>query len=275
MDNEQDYNQILDTLLVGTDMDDEVSRKMAYNACLAYAKQNLAGDFAVNIFVSLAAKRLRQARVHFGVVKSMVSLPEDARLHLRYVSQGGPVLTGNRNGLRYLSDLCTALADSPLSQDAGPEEHVHLYDGESPMFGSSYALTLYHSADDWFDRHGATPEDDAEMDTKNLGNAAPPRETAPEQIAAVEFYEDDKIPVPPPLYLRYDKLYRVLNCRPYIADEEVWSKPPISGGAGRMHVFTFCDDAQEVFDIALDLDDSGIHYLTRSDLEQVWGANAP
>ena len=273
MDHEQDYNQILDTLLVGTDMNDEVSRKMAYNACLAYAKQNLAGDFAVNIFVSLAAERLGQVRVHFGVVKSMVPLPDDARLHLRYVSQGGPVLTGNRNGLPYLSDLCAALADSPLSQDAGPEEHVHLYDGEPPMFGSSHALTLYHSADDWFDRHGAAPENDA--DTDNADNPAPLREIAPEQIAAVEFYEDDKIPVPPPLYLRYDKLYRVLNCRLYTGDEEVWSKPPVSGRAGRMHVFAFRDDAQEMFEIALDLDDAGIHYFTRSDLEQIWKADAP
>ncbi len=273
MGDELGYNQIFDTLLVGTDMSDDVSRQMAYNACLTYAEEHLAGDFAANTFIALAAQRLGQMRVHYGVIKGMVPLPDDARLHLEYAEQGGPVLTGNQNGLRYLSDLCAALAASPLPDGTGPEEHVHLYDGEPPMFGSSHALTLYHSADDWFDRHGAAPENDA--DTDNADNPAPPRDIAPEQIAAVEFYEDGKIPVPPPLYLRYDKLYRVLNCRPYAADEEVWSKPPASGGEGRMHVFTFRNDAQEIFEIALDLNDAGIHYLTRSDLEQVWGADAP
>ena len=212
MDNEQDYSQILDELLVGADRDDEVSRKMAYNACLAYAEENLAGDFAANAFIALAAERLRQVRVHFGVIKSMVPMPDDARLHLRYAPQGGPVLTGNRDGLRYLSDLCAVLAD-----------------------------------------------------------AAPPREITPEQIAAVEFYEDDKIPLPPPLYLRYDKLYRVLNCRPYSPEEEIWSKPPARDDGGRMCVFAIRDEAQEIFEIALDLDDAGIHYFTHSDLEQVWG----
>lgn len=271
MDN-KDYNQILDSLLIGTNVGDEVSRRMAYNACLTYAKQNLDGDLAVNRFVALAAERLGQVRVHFGLIKGMVPLPDDARLHLRYTEKSGAVLTGNREGLRYLSDLCAALADSSLpDNDDGPEEHVHLYDGEPPMFGSSYALTLYHSADHWFDRYGATAEDNAEADAENTALS---REIAPEQIAAVEFYEDDKIPVPPPLYLRYNKLYRVLDCRPYDSDEEIWSKPPASGSDGRMHVFTFRDDAQEIFEIALDLDDTGIHYFTRSDLEQVWGAAA-
>ena len=36
--------------------------------------------------------------------------------------------------------------------------------------------------------------------------------------------------------------------------------------------FAFRNDAQKIFEIALDLDDSGIHCFTRSDLEQVWGA---
>jgi hypothetical protein len=273
MENEEDYSQILDGLLVGTDMDDEVSRKMAYNACLAYAEQKLTGDFAANAFMALAAERLGQVRVHFGIVKGIIPLPDDARLHLRYASQGGPVLTGNRDGLRYLSDLCAALADSPLPDGSGPEEHVHLYDGEPPMFGSSYAMTLYHSADEWFDRYGIVPEGEAETDPESAADAAPPREIAPEQVAALEFLEEDDTVIPPMLYLRYGKMYRVLKCRPYLPDEEIPSKPTASGSESRMHVFTFRDDAQEIFEIGLDLDDTGIHYFTRSDLEQVWGAD--
>lgn len=55
MDNELDYSQILDRLLIDTDMSDEVSRKMAYNACLGCAEELLADDPTVNVFVALAA----------------------------------------------------------------------------------------------------------------------------------------------------------------------------------------------------------------------------
>lgn len=269
--NEEQYINILDDLLAGADMHDEVSRKMAYNACLAYAEQNLAGTPEVNVFMALAAERLGQARIHFSIIKGMVPLLEEARLHLRFVEEGGPVLTGNTDGLRYLSNLCAALADMPLSE--GPEEHAHLYAGEPPMFGTSYELTVYHSADTWFDRHAARLDDAEGEEVTEDAVAPPPREIAPEQIAAIEFFEDEKIPLPPPLYLRYDKLYRVLSCRVYSPEEEVWTKPPSSGGEGRMHVFRFRDDAQEIFEIALDLDDAGIHYFTKNDLEQVWGVD--
>ena len=272
MDKEQNYNHILDELLVGTDMDNEVSCKMAYNACIAYAEQDLDADFKVNTFIALAAERLSQTHIHFAVIKGMVPMPEDARLHLKYAPQGGPVLTGNTEGLRYLSDLCAALSDSPLPEGAGPEEHVHLYNGEPPMIGNSYGLTLYHSSDSWFDHHAAASEE-PDADTDNAAENSPPREITSEQIVAIEFFEDGNIPMPPPFYLRYDKVYRVLKSRLDSLEEEVWTKPPASGEGGRMHVFTIRDDAQEIFEIALDLDDAGIHYFTHSDLEQVWGAN--
>ncbi len=267
--NEEQYTSIIDGLLVGTDMNDEVSRRMAYNACVAYAQDHFGGDPGINRFVAQAAERLGQTRIHFGVIKGMVPTPDDARLHLRYAEEGGPVLTGSADGLRYLSEICAALADAPLSDGPGPDEHVHLYAGEPPMFGDSYGLTLYHSANDWFDRHALPAENAEAADSVQ----PPPREIAPAQIAAIEFFEDEKIPLPPPLYLRYDKLYRVLGVRPYVPDEEVWAKPASSGDEGRMHVFRFRDDAQEIFEIALDLDDLGIHYFTRNDLAQVWGAD--
>jgi len=42
VDKEQEYNRLLEALLVGVDMEDDVSRKMGYNACLAHAQQELA-----------------------------------------------------------------------------------------------------------------------------------------------------------------------------------------------------------------------------------------
>ncbi len=265
--NEEQHAEVLDSLLVGVDIDDDVSRKMAYNACLAHAQQEMNEDPDVNQFVALAAQRLGQVRVHFGVVKGMVALPETARLHLRYDPTGGPVLTGNADGLRYLSDLCAVLVEAPTPEDA-PEEHVHLYPGEPPMYGTSFGMTLYHSADIWFQRHAVDTEGDS--DTEEEAPDPPPREIDPKTIAAVEFFEDDKIPLPPPLYLRYDKLYRVLSCRSHSPEDEVWEKTLSKSNGSRMYVFTIRDDAQEIFEIALDLDDAGIHYFTRSDLEQLW-----
>ena len=271
MDKEQEYNRLLDGLLVGVDRGNDVSRKMGYNSCLTYARQELDTDPDVNQFIAMAAQRLGQVRVHLGVVKGMVPTPADARLHLRYAPQGGPVLTGNRTGLRYLSDLCASLADATVPDGQGPEEHVHLYENEPPMFGQSYGLTIYHSSEEWFDRH-AIALDDAEADAGDAAPASlPPREVAPDQVAAIEFFQDDDLPLPPPLYLRYDKLYRVLDQRPYHPGDRVWVKRLSEEEDGRLYVFSMRDDAQERFEIALHLDDPSIHYFTKSDLEQIWG----
>lgn len=271
MDDELNYSQILDELLAGTDMDDEVSRKMAYNACLACAEELLTENPTVNVFVALAAERLGQVHVYFDVIKNTVPMPGNARLRLRYKEDApDPELTGNTEGLRYLSDLCAALASVPPLTRTGSEDHLHLDAGEPPMVGNSYGLTIYHSADAWFDRFANPPEDGKETE---MEAAPPPREVAPEQVAAIEFYHEEDLVIPPEFYLRYDKLYRVLNCRPYLLGDEVPLKPSAGGGEGRMHVFTFRDDAQEIFEIALDLDDAGIHYFTKNDLEQVWGVD--
>lgn len=87
----------------------------------------------------LAAERLKQPYMHYSIVERMTHLPEGARLHLFYSERHGPTLTGNPDGLRYLSDLCARLADTDV-----PHEHVHLYEGKLLLFGNSYRLTLYH-----------------------------------------------------------------------------------------------------------------------------------
>lgn len=271
MSNMHEYDRVLDELSVGVDLDNAISRKMIYNACLNYAKRDLDTDFDVNIFLEMAAERLAQVRVHFAVVKGLVPMPEDARLHLKYAPIGGPVLTGNTIGLRYLRDLCSALADRPIPKGDSVEEHVHLYDNEPPMFGQSYGLTIYHSGDAWFERHGTEPYE-AQAETKSGISATPTREISPEQIAAIEFFEENEMPLPPMLYLRYDKLYRVLAFRLHLPGDGVWTKPAENEENGRRYIFTIRDDAQEIFEIALHLDDVGIHYFTKIDLEQIWGA---
>lgn len=270
--NEEQYSKIIDSLTVGTDMRDEVSRRMAYNACLTYAEREISFDPDVNLFVSLAAERLEQLHVYFDVIKNMVQMPENARLRLRYTlpDDPDPTLTGNTEGLRYLSSLCTALISSPPLSRTGSEDHVHLNAGEPPMIGNSYGLTVYHSADNWFDRFANPPEDAEEVNTE-----LPLRQVLPEQIAAIEFLKDENVQIPPFFYLRHDKLYRVLDFRSYSQKEEVPVKPIESGNEDRLFVFTIRDDAQELFDIALHLDDPSLHYFTKSDLEQVWRDQEP
>jgi hypothetical protein len=267
MSQEQNYNQLLDELLQDVDMNDDVARKIAHNRCLEYAQHELEDDPEVNMFLALAAERLGQTRIHLSLIKGMVSMPEDARLHLTYSPQGGPTLTGNVGGLRYLSDICAVLAAAPVSNGAlTAPEHVHLYDGESPMFGNSYGLTVYNEPNAWFDKHGI-PMDDVD-DTEGGLPAVPPREIIPEQIAALEFFEGG--PLPPVLLLRLGKLYRVLEVRHYDSDK-VWSKPFPDGEADRVFVFTIHDDSDSRFEMALHLDDPSIHFFTFHDLEQISG----
>ena len=270
VDKEQEYNRLLEALLVGVDMEDDVSRKMGYNACLAHAQQELDADPDVNQFIAMAAERLGQVRVHLGVVKGIVSMPEEARLHLRYAPEEGPTITGNADGLRYLSALCAALADFPAPSIEAPEEHVHLYQNEPPMFGQSFGLTIYHSSEEWFDLHAIAPDDAETVAEDAAQTSPPPREITPEQVAAIEFFQQDDLPLPPPLYLRYDKLYRVLDRRPHHTGDGAWAKRLSEEEDIRMYVFSIRDDAQERFEIALHLDDPSVHYFTRSDLEQIW-----
>ena len=272
MNKEQEYNRLLETLLVGIDMGDDVSRKMGYNSCLAHAQQELDTDPDVNQFIAMAAQRLGQVRVHLGIVKGIVPMPGEARLYLRYAPQNGPTLTGNAAGLHYLSDLCAALADFPASSGKGPEEHIHLYENEPPMFGQSFGLTIYHSSEEWFDRHPIAPDDAETVAADAAQSPRPPREITPDRVAAIEFFQQDDLPLPPPLYLRYDKLYQVLDQRPHHMGDGAWAKRVSEEEDGGMYVFSIRDDTQERFEIALHLDDPSIHYFTHDDLEQIWEA---
>ena len=229
MSEDDKFNQLLDRLLADVDLSDEMARKQAYNRCLEYARNELADDPDKNRFMMLASERLRQTRVHFRVVEGMVQMPEDARLHLVYTDDGGPCLTGNPSGLRYLSDLAVVLSSAP-----SPHEHVHLYQGEPPMFGNSFGLTIYNEPDDWLDKHAIAP-DDVNMDDGPDATTDPPREIAVDSIAAIEFFESQ--PLPPPLLLSFDKLYRVITSRPYNG-EDVWVKVNLENGPERIHIFS-------------------------------------
>ena len=261
MNSEQEHRRVLDELLAGVDMANEVAKKQAYNRCREYAQDELADDANVNSFMAMASERLGQTRIHFRVVESMVQMPEDARLHLTYTEEDGPCLTGNSSGLRYLSDLAAALSSAP-----SPHEHVHLYQETPPMFGNSFALTLYNEPDEWLDQHGIAP-DDANTNGTTDDTTEPPRETAVDSIAAIEFFEGQ--PLPPPFLFSFDKLYRVVKSRPY-SGEKVWAKKiGLEKGTARVHIFSIHDDSGALFDIALHLDDPDVRYFTRRDLEQV------
>ena len=148
----------------------------------------------------------------------MAALPDRARLHLTYFPESGPVLIGNRDGLRYLSDLCAVLAAAPEPSASTPAEHTHLNVGKPPLFGSSYSLTLYHAVQRLV-RHACRPPGGYQIGrTGGRGRTATARVGCVRSIAATELYGDQ--PLPPTLLLRYDKLYRVLEQRPYKDDKD-------------------------------------------------------
>lgn len=76
-------------------------------------------------------------------------------------------------------------------------------------------------------------------------------------------------PLPPPLLLSFDKLYRVLTTRPYSAEESVWTKADVGKDVGRKYVFSIHDDAGAPFEIGLHLDDPDVRYFTHWDVEQL------
>jgi hypothetical protein len=260
---EQRYQALLDDLLVGVDLADETACRQAYAACMDYASDNLVGDLSVNLFLMRAAERLGQIRAHFSIVESMVLLPDEARLHLAYTEQGGPSLTGNPAGLRYLSEMLSILASA-----TSPSEHVHFYENQPPLCGNSYRLTIYNESDDWFEKY-AVPPDDANLtdEEQDEADALPRREVEPSGIIAFGLFGEE--PPPPHLLLTARRLYRVSDFRPGAEGEgQGWIKDVDGGVRERYYVFSLCDDAGQPLELGLNLDDPEVEFFSRTELKQ-------
>lgn len=238
-----EYEQILDGLVGPADLATEDTRRAAYLRCLEYADRAFPDALDYNPFVALAAERLGQPAV-FRNVASAVTWTGGEHLHLRYSGETGPVLTGNPAGFRWLAGVLERLARSTM---AG--EHVLLRAREAPLAGDSYPLSLYMEGDQWFTER-------ARADSPSPTPAGRPRPIRAEDVEAFRATS----PMPPPLMMTPGRVYRVLGCTRYTT-QQVWRKD-IRSETERLYVFSFERDDGRVQELALDLDDESIDFLT-------------
>ena len=244
--------KVMETVITGCDLNNEQGRKEAYDRCIRYADEHLGHSLECNLFLAEAAERLGQARVMKDVVRSIVPMPEGARLHLSYLPDCGPVLTGNAAGLKYLAELVATLAQAPLDG-----EHVHLEWNEVPFSGDTYGLIVYRESDEWFEEAAEDYEEGLEED-EDPGRS----DLTAEMVFAVQFLGE----LPPGLAVRTNRVYLVQSLRKQCG-EDIFCKA-IREDDTRLWVFTFRDDRGESLNLALDLDDPELNFLTRADLVQ-------
>lgn len=252
----EDVDALIDRVLRGEETESELGRVRAYRRCVRYAEEKLYNAHVCNLFLLRAAERLGQPPLAVPVVLNRVPLEEGAKITFYYADDEGPVLVGNREGLRYLGRICTELADSPL-----PGENVVLDEGYAPFAGDSYGLTVYYEDEDWF----AAAEEGLEGEfVANWEAEIQGRIVRSEDIVAVQLSG----PVPGSLALSPQKLYQVSSLEPYRAEPEVVRKPYRSE-TEQVRVVSLLDDDGQPVRLAVDLDDPDVTYYYDWHLEQL------
>jgi len=249
-----DYKSVIENLISGFDIKSELGRKKAYTKCIDYAKENFKASKEFNSFVAEAAKMLDQMPYRRDVAAEIVSSYGDEKLHLSYSKETGPVLTGNKSGLSYLSKLI-----ENLSVSDEPGNHTHFYHGEFPMYGKTFSLTIYLEDDSWFIKHAnKTPETEQAAPIKRKQ-----RDLNPNTIIAFVIFDN----LPPTLPVIKGNIYKVKSCVKY-KDQKVWVKG-ISDESDRIYVFEFNDDNGVASQFALDIDDPNVLFLTENDIRKL------
>lgn len=247
----KEWDRVIEELSTGMDLSRPEGREAAYAECIQYAEKQMAGDLKCNLFLAHAAAKLGASQVMRDVVREMVPLSDQALLHLGYDPVEGPVITGNREGLQYLSNLLKVLSQAPMLG-----EHAHLFWDEAPFYGETSGLAVYLEDDDWF-VDSAFDYANGEEDSVSLR-----REISGDRVMAVQFL----YPLSSSLRVSPSKIYVVQETVKQCGDE-VWQKP-IREDNSRMWVFTIRDDQGRSLRVGLDLDDPEINFLGRDDLAQ-------
>ncbi|MEN6383695.1 MAG: hypothetical protein ABFD79_00695 [Phycisphaerales bacterium] len=248
-----DYKRIVKELISEYNIDSETDRKKAYVKCIDYGNINFKEPKDFNGFINEAAKILNQIPVYQNIVSEEDWASGDEKLHLKYSKEFGPVLTGNKAGLSYLSKMIAKLSDSERSG-----EHIHLYNDEFPMYGKSYALTIYLENDEWFPKYGIeTPE------AENAPVKREKRDIDTNKIIGFVIFDY----IPPTLPLTTGKIYKVKSCVKF-ENQKIWVKN-FYDNSDRLYVFDLVNDDKENFQYAMDLDDKTVLYLTEKDIKNL------
>jgi len=249
-----DFKSTIENLIAEFDINSELGSKKAYTMCLDYAKKNFKDPKEFNSFVSEAAKILDQPPIRKDVSAESTLSSGDEKLRLEYSNQNGPVLTGNKSGLLYLSRLLANLSNSEENGD-----HTHLYHDEFPMFGKTFPLTIYLENDFWFFKYANEPSE-----TDNTAKLEyQKRDIDPNSIVAFVVFDN----VPPTFPIIRGNIYKVQSCSKY-KNQKVWVKG-IKGESDKLYVFKFKDDNGVVNQFALDLDDPRVLFITQNDIEKL------
>jgi len=246
---------LIGELTSGFDLTFEMQRKGAYNRCYEYASEKLADSEQCNLFLAEAAQVLGQAPVRIDVIDPMAAPTGAERINVVSSGNYGIVLTGNRDGLSYLSRVMEFLSRSPIGN-----EYVYLRGDNPPMVGDTFGLTVYYEPDEWFDKYAQGNPAQDEYEEPYI----PGRKIAAAAVVAL------CVTVEPPLkiFLSKDKIFRVISFEGYDGKEGIPTKR-IRESFSRMYVFTLVDDRGQEIEIAFDLDDWDIVYFSMGDLEQL------
>ncbi len=241
-----DPDSLLEEFLSLVNTDNELDKRRAFRNLVQFADLNL--DFpAYTRFVTRAAEALGQQKQLAELMEPRLAVTGKEKIHIRYDDEEGCQIIANPEGCLYLTRAFRALS---LSKEPGA--HLHLdYDME-PMVGETYPAALYVEDDAYF--------------AKNIENTPadtgiwPVRDIDPENIAAF-FLNVDWFNA---LGCVRNRVYPVSSWKWYHGQHLVYFKD-IRDDISRMVVLTFRrDDGQEV-EMALDLDDDEVGFLTKED----------
>lgn len=248
-----DFRKILDNLLSEVDMRSEIARRKAYIRCIEYADQYVDFDH-YNLFLAEAADRLGQARLMRDLLSTKLRPSDRERIHVRFDESEGCQIIANAEGALYLARAFRALSTAKLIGD-----HIHFFYGEPPLIGDSYPMVLYLEDDAYFDN------------TDEEGGVGSPgewpiqkRDIDPADIAG--FFVGDYMPEQ--LFMSVNKVYPLLSWEWLMPGRQVWKKE-IRDNSDRMIVLTFQRDDGETQEIAVDLDDDIIGFVTFKDLKKM------
>jgi hypothetical protein len=249
-----DSKEAIEKLISEFDIKSEIGRKLAYTKCVDYAKENLKSPKDFNSFVAEAAKMLDQIPIRKDVAAASVPASCDEKLHLTYTQENGPILTGNKTGLLYLSRLLANLADSDKTG-----EHTHLYYGEFPMYGQTFPLTIYLEDDFWLFKHANVPPETEKVPMPKQQH----RNIEPDTIIAFAVLDN----VPPTLPILRGNIYKVVSCSKYKDQNALCKGKPAQDK--RYFVFEFAGNNGNIHKIAFDIDDSTVFFITKNDVKKL------
>ena len=235
-----DLDMLLDKLLDHVDVDSELARRRAFLSMVEYADLNLTlQDYA--LFLTKAAVRLGQQRLLAEMVTPRLKTNGQEKVHIRYDEEEGCQIIANPEGCLYLARAFRALALAP-----SPGAHLSLDYDLPPMVGETYPAMLYMEDDEYFAR-----------ELENMPAEAglwQVRDIRPEDIAAFFITEE------------YPSYLGCTRNRAWLQQQRSVYRKQIRDDEGRMVVFTFRRDDGQQIEMALDLDDEEVGFITRQDI---------